>query len=73
MTDKQSTCKLTIYTENNVLAFDIKCTADNMDAIIAEALEECDAVSLVTTEDSILILNSVNVVAIDIKMNPPVS
>ena len=62
---------ITVYTENNILAFDIVCPVANAEEVISEALESDDTLILTTTEGSTLILNSLNVIAFDLRKSPP--
>ncbi len=59
-------CELTIYTPHAVLTFDVYATTTDFQERLAAALEE-GTVVLDTTEGSRLVLNAINVVAIDIK------
>ena len=58
-------CELVIYTCNAVLSFDVKATTPNFQERLAQALEEGTAV-LDTAEETKLILNAINVVAIEV-------
>lgn len=58
--------ELTIYTQHAALSFDVYATTANFQERLASALEE-GTVVLDTTEGSRLVLNAINVVAIDIQ------
>ena len=58
-------CELVIYTSNAVLSFDVKVTIPNFQERLAQALEE-GTVVLDTAEETKLILNAINVVAIEV-------
>ena len=58
-------CELVIYTCNAVLSFDVKATTPNFQERLAQALEE-GTVILDTAEETKLILNAINVVAIEV-------
>lgn len=59
------TCDLNIYTSNGVLTFEVEATTDNFQDTLAEALEG-GTVVLDTTDGSRLVLNAINVVAIEV-------
>lgn len=58
-------CELVIYTSNAVLSFGVKATTPNFQERLAQALEE-GTVVLDTAEETKLILNAINVVAIEV-------
>lgn len=58
-------CELIIYTESAALSFNISVTTGDFQERLASALEE-GTVVLDTTEGSRLVLNAINVVAIEI-------
>lgn len=58
-------CEVIIYTSNAALSFNVEATADNFQERLASALEE-GTVILDTVEGSKLILNAINVVAIEV-------
>ena len=58
-------CELVIYTCNAVLSFNVKSTTPNFQERLAQALEE-GTVVLDTAEETKLILNAINVVAIEV-------
>ncbi len=58
-------CELTIYTSDSALQFAVRSTCDNFQDTLAEALENGTFV-LYTIEGSRLILNAINVIAIEI-------
>lgn len=58
-------CELIIYTANAALTFNVVATSSDFQERLAAALEE-GTVVLDTTEDSRLILNAINVVAIEV-------
>lgn len=60
------TCELIIYTANGALTFEVEATTDNFQDTLAEALEG-GTVVLDTTDGSRLVLNAINVVAIEIR------
>ncbi len=57
--------ELTIYTQHAALSFDVYATTADFQERLASALEE-GTVVLDTTEGSRLVLNAINVVAIEI-------
>ena len=61
----ESVCELVIYTCNAVLSFNVKSTTHNFQERLAQALEE-GTVILDTAEETKLILNAINVVAIEV-------
>lgn len=61
----KAVCELVIYTSNAVLSFDVKATTPNFQERLAQALEE-GTVILDTAEEMKLILNAINVVAIEV-------
>ena len=61
----EGVCELVIYTSNAVLSFDVKATTPNFQERLAQALEE-GTVILDTAEEMKLILNAINVVAIEV-------
>lgn len=58
-------CELTIYTSDAVLTFDVCATTSDFQDRLAAALED-GSVVLDTVEGSRLVLNAINVVAIEI-------
>lgn len=58
-------CELVIYTSNAALSFNVEATTTDFQERLANALEE-GTVILDTIEGSKLVLNAINVVAIDI-------
>lgn len=60
------TCELIIYTSNGALTFEVEATTDNFQDALASALEG-GTVVLDTTDESKLILNAINVVAIEVR------
>lgn len=56
---------MVIYTCNAVLSFNVKSTTPNFQERLAQALEE-GTVVLDTAEETKLILNAINVVAIEV-------
>ena len=58
-------CEIVIYTNSEALAFTVKATTEDFQERLAGALEE-GTVILDTVEGSKLILNAINVVAIEI-------
>ena len=58
-------CELIIYTTNAALSFSVVATTDDFQERLASALEE-GTVVLDTTEGSRLVLNAINVVAIEV-------
>lgn len=60
------TCELIIYTSNGALTFEVEATTDNFQDTLASALEG-GTVVLDTTDGSRLILNAINVVAIEVR------
>ena len=58
-------CEVITYTSNAALSFNVEATADNFQERLASALEE-GTVILDTVEGSKLILNAINVVAIEV-------
>lgn len=56
---------MVIYTCNAVLSFNVKSTTPNFQERLAQALEE-GTVILDTAEETKLILNAINVVAIEV-------
>lgn len=61
----EGVCELVIYTCNAVLSFNVKSTTRNFQERLAQALEE-GTVILDTAEETKLILNAINVVAIEV-------
>lgn len=61
----EGVCELVIYTCNAVLSFNVKSTTHNFQERLAQALEE-GTVILDTAEETKLILNAINVVAIEV-------
>ena len=61
----EGVCELVIYTCNAVLSFNVKSTTPNFQERLAQALEE-GTVILDTAEETKLILNAINVVAIEV-------
>ena len=61
----EGVCELVIYTCNAVLSFNVKSTTPNFQERLAQALEE-GTVVLDTAEETKLILNAINVVAIEV-------
>lgn len=59
-------CELVIYTTGGALSFDVVAPCDDFRGKLAEALE-AGLVVLDTAEGSQLVLNAVNVVAVEIK------
>jgi hypothetical protein len=59
-------CEIVIYTTGGALTFDVVPTVDNFQEVLSNALEE-GTVVVDTVEGSQLVLNAVNVVAIEIK------
>ena len=59
-------CELIIYTSNAVLSFNVQVSAPDFQERLAAALEE-GTVILDTIEGSRLVLNAINVVAIEIQ------
>lgn len=59
------TCELIIYTSNAALTFDVVATTDDFQERLSAALEEGTAI-LDTIEGTKLILNAINVVAIEV-------
>lgn len=59
-------CEVVIYTESAALSFNIIATTDDFQERLASALEE-GTVVLDTAEGSRLVLNAINVVAIEIQ------
>lgn len=66
-------CAIVLYTTDNVLEFNVKATVVNFDEVIADALEG-GTVVLDTIDESKLILNAINVVAVEIRQKefPPI-
>lgn len=60
------TCEIIIYTSGGALSFEVIETVDNFRERLASFLEE-GTVALDTVEGSQLIINSVNVVAVEIR------
>lgn len=58
-------CELTIYTSSSALQFNVRVTCDNFQDTLADALEG-GTVVLDTVEGSRLILNAINVIAIEV-------
>ena len=58
-------CEVIIYTSNAALSFNVEATTDNFQETLASALEE-GTVILDTIEGTKLILNAINVVAIEV-------
>lgn len=58
-------CELIIYTANAALSFNVVATSSDFQERLASALEE-GTVVLDTTEGSRLVLNAINVVAIEV-------
>lgn len=58
-------CELVIYTSNAVLSFNVVVTTNDFQERLANALEE-GTVVLDTVEGSKLVLNAINVVAIEV-------
>ena len=58
-------CELIIYTANAALSFNVIATTSDFQERLASALEE-GTVVLDTTEGSRLVLNAINVVAIEV-------
>lgn len=58
-------CEVIIYTSNAALSFNVEATTDNFQEALASALEE-GTVILDTIEGTKLILNAINVVAIEV-------
>lgn len=58
------TCEIIIYTSSGALTFEVVATTDDFQNVLASALEE-GTVVLDTTDGSRLILNAINVVAIE--------
>lgn len=58
-------CELILYTSNAALSFNVNATVEDFQERLATALEE-GTVILDTAEGSKLILNAINVVAIEI-------
>ena len=58
-------CEVIIYTSNAALSFNVEATTTDFQERLANALEE-GTVILDTIEGSKLVLNAINVVAIDI-------
>ena len=58
-------CEVIIYTSNAALSFNVEATTTDFQERLASALEE-GTVILDTIEGSKLVLNAINVVAIDI-------
>lgn len=58
-------CEVVIYTTSAALSFNVKATTTDFQERLAGALEE-GTVILDTTEDTKLILNAINVVAIEV-------
>ncbi len=58
-------CELTIYTSSSALQFNVVVTCDNFQDTLADALEN-GTVVLDTVEGSRLILNAINVIAIEV-------
>lgn len=58
-------CEVIIYTSSGAMSFNIVVTADDFQERLANALEE-GTVILDTVEGSKLILNAINVVAIEV-------
>lgn len=58
-------CEVVAYTQNGAISFLVTATIDNFEERIAEALEQ-GTVILDTVEGSKLVLNAINVVAIEI-------
>lgn len=61
-------CTITIYTATSAIEFNVIATVDEFQTTLANALEE-GTVVLDTVEGNKLILNAINVIAIEI--NPP--
>lgn len=59
-------CELTIYTSNAALSFNVEATTDDFQERLANAIED-GTVLLNTVEGSRLILNAINVVAIEVR------
>lgn len=59
------TCEIVVYTSNGAMSFDVVATTDDFQERLANALEE-GTVMLDTVEGSKLILNAINVVAIEV-------
>ena len=59
-------CEIIIYTTGGALTFDIEATTDNFREKLAESLE-AGTVVLDTADGSQLVLNAINVVAVEIK------
>lgn len=59
------TCELIIYTSNAALTFDVVATTDDFQERLSAALEE-GTVILDTLDGAKLILNAINVVAIEV-------
>lgn len=59
-------CEIVIYTTGGALTFDVLPTVDNFQEALSNALEQ-GTVVVDTVEGSQLVLNAVNVVAIEIK------
>ena len=64
-------CYITIYTEQNILTFGVRSTVDNAQQKIAEAFEGGDMLILDTTDNNVLAINSVNIIAAEISITPP--
>lgn len=60
------TCEVIIYTSGAVISFDIIITANDFQERLAAALED-GTVILDTAEGSKLVLNAINVVAIEVR------
>ncbi len=58
-------CEVIIYTSNAALSFNVEATTDDFQERLAAALEE-GTVLLDTVEGTKLILNAINVVAIEV-------
>ncbi len=63
-------CEVIIYTSNAALSFNVAATTDDFQGRLAAALEE-GTVLLDTIEGSKLILNAINVVAIEVNTAKP--
>lgn len=66
------TCEVIIYTSGTVISFDVIVTANDFQERLAAALEE-GTVILDTAEGSKLVLNAINVVAIEVRENKKAS
>lgn len=58
-------CEITVYTTNAVLNYNVKVTTENFAETLAASLEE-GTVILETDDENILLLCTVNVVAVEI-------